>query len=162
MQRASLIFAVVVALILPLVCGLWLALRKNGYLKPLLLGVTTFAVFQGAIRIPLITLVLSETTWYSMFTVTRPLLHAMFLSSTAALFEEGGRWLVMSLFMRNRHRVSDGIAFGVGHGGLEAILLVGFSAAILLVAGTQTPPVMQPLLGGVERLSAMTTHCVFR
>lgn len=46
------------------------------------------------------------------------------LSLTAGPFEETGRLLIMSHLLR-RPRFADGVAFGLGHGGLEAAALVG-------------------------------------
>jgi uncharacterized membrane protein YhfC len=92
-----------------------------------------------------------------MFSMTQPVLYALFLGVTAALFEEGGRWIVMTLFMKNKRRVSDGIAFGVGHGGIEAVVFVGIGFIVALLSSTPTPP-FETMLGGVERLLTMVLH----
>ena len=157
MDIASNIFTVTAALLLPVGIGVWLSLKKKGYLKPLLLGVLTFVVFQVVTRIPLIQVVLPRMPWYTVMTMGYPLLSALFLGGTAALFEEGGRYLVMSLFLKDRQRVSDGIAFGIGHGGVEAVLLAGTNALIVLLAGVGTDAGLM-FAGGVERLFAMTLH----
>lgn len=148
------LFVVAVALILPLAAGLWLCIKRKGYLKPVLLGFATFLVFQILTRIPLLQII-GKTVWFSLFSMTQPVLYALFLAGTAALFEEGGRWIVMRLFMKQKHRLSDGIAFGIGHGGCEAVLLVGINAvaAIILNAGSTNPWIA--FAGGIERLFTM-------
>jgi uncharacterized membrane protein YhfC len=53
-------------------------------------------------------------------------------SLTAGLFEETGRWLGYRFLVREHNR-RYGTMFGMGHGGLESILLAGFPLASLLV-----------------------------
>jgi uncharacterized membrane protein YhfC len=99
-------------------------------------------------------------------------------SLTAGLFEEPGRWLGYRWLLRHQLDRRTGVAYGLGHGGLEAMLLVGLSVGGLLVAalaadagklpsgpaldavrqqvGGLTP--WQALAGGVERVSAMVLH----
>jgi uncharacterized membrane protein YhfC len=157
MSIVSNVFTVTAALLLPVGAGIWLSLKKKGYLKPLLFGVMTFVVFQVLTRIPILQGVLPQMPWYIVMQTGYPLLYALFLGSTAALFEEGGRYLVMRLFLKNRQRVSDGIAFGIGHGGIEAVLLAGINALIILLAGSAIDPGMM-FAGGVERISTMMLH----
>jgi len=157
MSIASNVFTVTAALLLPIGMGVWLSLRKKGYLKPLLFGVLTFVFFQVLTRIPVLQLVLPRMAWYIVLQTGYPLLYALFLGGTAALFEEGGRYLVMRLFLKNRRRVSDGIAFGIGHGGIEAVLLAGINALIILLAGSAIDPGLM-FAGGVERISTMVVH----
>lgn len=88
-------------------------------------------------------------------------MYGLFLGGTAALFEEGGRYLVMSLFLKKQRSTSDGIAFGVGHGGIEAILLVGINAVVMLVTQTfQSTPDMI-FAGGIERLCTLVIQIAF-
>ena len=157
MSIISGVFTVAAALLLPIAAGVWLSLKRKGYLKPLLFGVLTFVVFQVLTRIPVLQAVLPRMPWYIVMQAGYPLLYALFLGGTAALFEEGGRYLVMRLFLKNRQRVSDGIAFGIGHGGIEAVLLAGINALIILLAGSAIDPGLM-FAGGVERISTMVVH----
>ena len=158
MEIIANIFMVAVTLILPVGAGIWLAVKRKGYLKPILLGVVCFGFFQVATRIPALYF-LGRTVWYSVFSTTQPFMNALFLAVTAGLFEEGGRWIVMSLFMKDRRRLGDGLAFGVGHGGLEAVLLVGVNSVVLLIMNdySATTP-LQLFAGGFERICALTVQ----
>lgn len=86
-------------------------------------------------RIPLITGVLPALPeWRAL--LGNALLAAAVLSVSAALFEETGRLLVMSTVMRRARRShADGVSFGLGHGGLEAFVLVGLGLASVLALG---------------------------
>lgn len=155
---AGYLFALVAALVLPLGAALYLS-RRLGTVKPVLLGALTFFVFQGLLRIPLLQFVLPRSTAYTLFQFTRPGLFLVFLSLTAGLFEEIGRYLVMKKFMAGAP-AAQAVAFGIGHGGIEAILLVGVN--LVLVASTGAfaigPASGQFLAAGVERITAMVFH----
>ncbi len=146
-----------VSLVLPLTVAIWFAFRSKGYIKPILLGTFTFVFFQVLIRIPLLQLVLPQMDWYIVMS-TNPLQNAIFLSLSAALFEECGRYIVMRLFMKKRLTCADGIAFGVGHGGVEAILFVGINSLITLIVAFNSVNPSLMMAGGFERLFAMTSH----
>lgn len=158
MSVISNVFTLTVSLFLPLGIVFWLSAKRKEYLKPILLGALTFFVFQILLRIPLIQLFLPKMQWYIVMNVTSPLLTALLLGVTASLFEEGGRYIVMKYLMKSRQHVSDGIAFGIGHGGLEAILLAGINALFTLVFASMSLSAELMFAGGIERLAAMVCH----
>ncbi|PKM71925.1 MAG: hypothetical protein CVU91_11410 [Firmicutes bacterium HGW-Firmicutes-16] len=158
MQVFSSIFTIICSFLLPIALTVIFCVRRKGIWKPILFGALTFVVFQVLIRIPLLQAVLPYQSWYITFANTQPILYGLFLGGTAALFEEGGRYLVMSLFLKKHRSTSDGIAFGVGHGGIEAILLVGISAIMALF--TNPFPTTSSLMfaSGFERLCTLVLH----
>jgi uncharacterized membrane protein YhfC len=163
MQYTSVYFTILAALVLPIWAGIWLSAKKKGYTKPVLLGVVTFCVFQIFTRIPILQHVLPDMMWFVIFSRTQPVLYALFLGGSAALFEEGGRYIVMRLFMKNKSRlgdsvVFDGIAFGVGHGGIEAILLVGIPVFVSFISENPLPEPLLMFAGGFERVCTMVVH----
>jgi len=98
--------------------------KANRVIVPAVAGLMGFFVMQIIIRLPLIQLTLPKYSWYVNLS---PVLLALFLAFTAGLFETVGRYWSMKLFMKNDTRFSAGIAHGIGHGGVEAVLLVGFN-----------------------------------
>lgn len=107
------------------------------------------------------------------------------LSITAGVFEEGARWVVLRRFARDIRQFNNGVMYGLGHGGLEALLIVGLAAVaniVLLVGGEQIvarmsgdeaaaaeamrgqlqtlrdTPAWMPILAVWERVLAMTFH----
>lgn len=143
-------------------------------------GMLAFGVSQLVLRIPLMTLVVPQLPE----PVASFLLSAPVASLTAGLFEETARLLVMVWLLRRFHRWVDGLAFGLGHGGLEAMALIGLSMVnnlVLAVAintgrldslAAALPPeeveVLRSALvetepsaflaGGVERIAAIALH----
>ncbi|MEA5151622.1 MAG: YhfC family glutamic-type intramembrane protease [Oscillospiraceae bacterium] len=158
MYFISCLFAVLCSIVLPAGAAALLCLRERRLVKPLLLGAGTFLVFQVLLRLPLIQLVLPKAGWYAVMSALYPGLYALFLGCTAALFEELGRFLVMRRFLRSSLRTADALAFGVGHGGIEAVLLVGINSVALLFSPLPLAAPSLMFAAGVERLCTLVFH----
>lgn len=159
MVTLGILFSLFICLVLPLGMAFFWQ-KKFGSFRPILLGALTFIIFQMLTRIPLIQTVLPDFAGFTLFMVTRPVLYLLFLSLTAGIFEELGRYIMMKCFMKNSP-FSHSIGFGIGHGGIEAILLVGvFILLTLLQQGGSISgvPSSHFFLSGIERLLAMSAH----
>ncbi len=110
---------------LPIGLAIYIIKKEKASFKAVMVGALVFFVFQMLTRIPLLQ-VLSQQTWYFKM-ASNVVLLGIFLGLTAGLFEEIGRFLGFKLLLKNKLSWADGIAFGIGHGGIEAILLVGLS-----------------------------------
>src|SRR5699024_12800015 len=91
---------------------------------PFFLGVLAFTVSQLLIRIPLLQYVEKNSIDFLFFSSVHPIQYAIVLGFSAALFEEGARYLAMRYLMKQRDWRS-GFLFGAGHGGIEALIIVG-------------------------------------
>lgn len=109
---------------------------------------------------------------------------ALYGAAAAAVFEETGRFLAMKFLMKNRLNFENGLMYGVGHGGVEAMLVVGVTSISNLVMASMvnagslgasfeildeatkqqafeqisalwTLPSIQFYLGGIERIIAI-------
>ena len=100
MDVLSCIFVIICSIILPIVITVIFCVRKKETWRPILFGALTFTVFQVFMRVPLMQFVLKDEAWYILMSSAQPTLYALFLGGTAALFEEGGRFAVMSLFLK--------------------------------------------------------------
>lgn len=81
--------------------------------------------------------------------------HDRYAALAAGLFEETGRLVAMKFFMKKNLDKGNALMYGVGHGGVEAILLVGLTyvnnivISIMINTGTiqlsmsQLEPAMQ-------------------
>lgn len=154
-------FNVIVAFVLPLGALLYFIIRKPRYTLPFIAGVLAFLGSQVLLRIPLLQLWLQKTMWFNAFQISNPVLYFLFLSFTAGLFEECGRYAGIRLLLKTRTTWADGMAFGLGHGGLEAILFGGLNSLLgLLFQSGQLAllPAAEVALTGLERIFAMTAH----
>lgn len=152
---AGIIFTIVISIGLPL-GGLIYAIYKKSYL-PFVLGIIAFVGSQILIRIPILTYLGQNSFAYSMFQVTQPMLFWIALGLSAGIFEELARYVLMRYLM-TRKSWQAGFLFGAGHGGIEAVLLVGLAAIGALFSPTMIMQGDAFFIGGIERLFAMVLH----
>ena len=116
-----------VSLILPILVLILFAAkhRKQGILSAWLLGAAGFFVTQILIRLPILT-VLQAQSWFLTFAQNHLFAYAFSLAFTAGLFELAGRFAVAKL-MQKRLTLRRSLAAGLGHGGIEAMILIGIT-----------------------------------
>lgn len=90
-----------------------------------LLGAAGFFVPQAIIRLPVLQL-LSQKEAVLLFSQNHTFLYFFLLAFTAALFELAGRYAA-AVCMKKDLSYEKGIAAGLAHGGMEAVILIGFS-----------------------------------
>jgi uncharacterized membrane protein YhfC len=159
---AGLSFSVLASLVLPLGLIIYTGVKKRPLFPSIFLGALCFFVFQLISRIPLLQFVLPQMNWYQLMATTKPVLYILFLSLTAALFEEIGRYIIMGFFMKRQRTIDDALAFGLGHGAIESILLVGLPTLTVLLS--QNSEFYSQLsfsfaaAGGIERILTIVIH----
>lgn len=155
--------------------------RKKAGISSFFIGAAIFIVFALILEQILHAAVLGIT---GTFLTDHIWLYALYGGVAAALFEETGRWVAMKYFMRDRLDVPNALMYGAGHGGAEAILLVGLtnvnnlisvaminggtlqraldalddetaSASVEQISVLWTTPAYQFYLGGIERVLAI-------
>lgn len=124
-----LVFGAITCVAIPTALYVWMRRRANQLLLAAFAGGLGFFVMQIMIRIPIVQVV-AMTEWFANLA---PLVAALLLGGTAALFETVGRYGTMAIFLKNDTRFSAGFAHGVWHGGVEAIMLVGLNFGIYAV-----------------------------
>lgn len=116
-----------ISLFLPLI--IWViygAANKNkGIWTAWLLGAAGFFVTQIMVRVPIVS-VLSSTKGFNSFVENNYVLYGFVLAFTAGLFELVGRYAVAKIMSKNL-TPERSLAAGLGHGGIEAIVIIGMS-----------------------------------
>lgn len=163
MQAAGLLFGILICFALPIGGAVILAHRKKGVGKAFLFGMLAFIVSQPLLRMPLLQLVLPQYAWFAVLQLD-PWRYGMFLGLTAGLFEETARWLAIRFFLKEKTDIEHGLSFGLGHGGVEAMLFAGIqfvSMLFLLITGRGALLIVSAdmlFISSLERLSAITFH----
>jgi uncharacterized membrane protein YhfC len=127
-STASMIAMVITLIIcfgLPIGLVIYFYKKEGIALVAVAVGALVFLVSQVLIRIPILSY-LSTLQWYQEMAANL-LIIALFLSLTAGIFEEVGRYFGFKLFLKKHLSWKNGVAFGIGHGGIEAIVLAGFA-----------------------------------
>ena len=102
--------------------------KGQGVWTAWLLGAAGFFVFQIIIRTPIIS-ILSVLPGFMDFVAEYYVLYCLILASTAAVFEVAGRYIVAKLLVKSRGGLTfkKSFAAGLGHGSIEAMLIVGMT-----------------------------------
>ena len=150
------------ALITLVVGGIIIARRLGGGFAPWAWGGIAFVLSQAA-RLPALTLVSAlvigntapesgSATWA---------LSVLVASLTAGIFEEGSRALILSTAAKRVRSEGSGIAFGLGHAGIEALIftLLPSIAAIALLSGAADGSIYVNL--SAESSASLTTAVTF-
>lgn len=129
-STASFLFCILtlfISLILPVLVLILFAVRnrRQGIVSAWLLGAAGFFVTQILIRLPILTALQSQS-WFLAFAQNHLFGYAFSLAFTAGLFELAGRFVVAKV-MRKNLTYRRSLAAGLGHGGIEAMLLVGMT-----------------------------------
>ena len=162
MNVVCFVFTLCITGIFPAVMLIGLLAGRRRYLKSYFAGLATFLVFQILLRVPILNR-MSSMGWQSILFLKSPWLYALFLGFTAALFEEGGRFLTMKLFMKKERGAWEDVVFGVGHWAMEALYIIGINAVYTLFMNPGLIAVMGSnfFIGGLERMFVLPVHVAF-
>lgn len=118
---------ILITLFLPLIiAAIYSAANKNkGIWTAWLLGAAGFFVTQILVRVPIVS-VLSLSEGFIKFTENNYVLYGFIMAFTAALFELVGRYAVAKIMSKNL-TPERSLAAGLGHGGIESMVIVGMS-----------------------------------
>lgn len=114
-----------ISLVLPIgvLIGLEHKNKKQGIDSAWLLGAAGFFIPQILIRLPLLTFLQSRSD-FAAFARNNPFIYSFSLAFTAGLFELAGR-LGAAKLMEKKMTWKRAVAAGLGHGGIESMLLIG-------------------------------------
>jgi len=118
----SMIFGMFFCLIFPAVILICLKKKEHFKMKPVLTGALFFIVFA---------LILEQM--FHKFVITSKIIpvntigFTVYAALAAGVFEETGRFIAFKTFLKKNTEWKDGLGYGIGHGGIEAILIGGLS-----------------------------------
>lgn len=171
---AAMVLVLLLTIAVPLGVMIFLR-RRGGSWKSFLVGAVVFVLFALILEPVLHRLILGsaagaairENIW----------LYGLYGGLMAGLFEETGRFLAFRYALRRTPGRVTALSYGLGHGGVEAFLLVGLTMAANLSLGLayaggaalpeETAAMAEALLStpagmflwaGFERLTAMALH----
>ncbi|WP_225220869.1 YhfC family intramembrane metalloprotease [Bacillus norwichensis] len=180
---ASFIISLVVAVVTPIVLLIIFKKKFNISIKVFFFGVLTFFVFAFILE-QLCHAFFLEWNKSTRALLENPWLYMLYGGLMAGIFEETGRYIMMKYALKKHREWKDGLAFGLGHGGIEAILIVGINSVVMIVfavminngsydvfitgaAAEALAPIYEQLTGsasfiqlfaGIERLGSLTIH----
>lgn len=148
----SYIITLVICFGIPLLLAAWFYSKHRTPVKAVLVGTFVFIIFQPLTRIPLLA-ALQGTSWYFNNIQFNVWAIALLYSLSAGVFEECGRFLAFKYLLFRDLNWAAGVAYGIGHGGIEAIM-VGITF-VYQASAIYTLSPFNLLMPGIERLMAM-------
>ncbi len=176
-STSSLLFMLLTAVLgiaLPLITAIIWCKKKHEPFTTVLIGAATFLLFAIVIEKPLQALVISLDSPVSQFVNARPVLWGIIVGLFPGVFEETGRFVAFKTVLRKRKQRETGLSHGIGHGGFEAMFVLGITSieyfvfAVMLNQGTfvelmvepikdtLTPDVVNQITGIVEQITTFS------
>ena len=122
----------VLGIAVPVLLSLYLVRKHHAKVSTILIGAGTFIVFalvlesimhQLVLKGPHGAAIMGNTLWF-----------ALYGGLAAGLFEETGRFLAMKFLLKKEPAEPlPGVAYGIGHGGVEMIVIFGLTMVSNLV-----------------------------
>lgn len=115
---AFMVFSGLVALLTPILLLIYGRKKYKISMKAVGVGILTFIVFAQVLEQILHSVVIGKG-------LVKPgtIGLAIYGALAAGVFEEVGRYVFMKFLLKKNREWKDGFAFGIGHGGIEAILI---------------------------------------
>lgn len=144
-------FTFSLSVMLPLILFAIVKIKTHANTSMFFIGCVTFLFFAMILEQVVHVVALSMLGPVSNFILNHFAVYALYGGLMAAVFEEVGRLCAMKVFMegvsakgtsstpgkaRTKLRKENALLYGVGHGGLESILIVGLTSFSNLVAAT--------------------------
>ena len=122
----------VLGIAVPVCLAVWLVRKYRARLSTILIGAGTFIVFALVLESIMHQLVLKGPNGPAIMGNT--LLFAVYGGLAAGVFEETGRFLSMKFLLKKEPSTAlPGIAYGIGHGGAEMLIIFGITMISNLV-----------------------------
>ncbi len=125
----SLTLSLVLSIAVPLGTAIYFRRRDKISYFNIFAGAGVFLLFALVLEQGMHVYMLKANLSTAVFINSNPWIFALYGAFAAGIFEETGRLAAFKLLLKGRTQRKDGIAYGIGHGGMEAILIGGFSMA---------------------------------
>ena len=138
-QFIALGLGAMLTVIIPIAIALIWKFWKHEKFTTILVGAATFVLFALILEKTIQNALVFPTTMglpdhaASQFINARPILWALVLGLFPGVFEETGRLVAFKTILRNRRNRETSISYGIGHGGIEVILVLGINYIVYIV-----------------------------
>ena len=130
---AAMAAAAAFCLLLPVGVLVWWRRTERARLLPALWGALTFLLFSQGLEAGLHYFCLLSDNAVSRVILSSPWLYMLYGALAAGIFEECGRFLMYKTVLRRCDERSAAVTAGIGHGGVEAVLISAASLVLALV-----------------------------
>jgi len=179
-QLVLMLVTAILGITLPLITAIIWCRKKHEPFTTVLIGAATFLLFAIAIEKPLQSLLIMPDSLglpqhaASNFINANPILWSFVVGLFPGVFEETGRFVAFKTVLRKRKQSKTGITHGLGHGGFEAMFVLGitfieyfvfgiminqgtfYEQMIASVKDTLTPDMMKQITAIIEAITTFS------
>ena len=157
----------VVFIAAPVLLALVWKIRKKEPLTTVLVGAAAFLIFVMILEKPIQNVLAFPTAMglpdhaISRFLSAKPVLLAFLAGLFPGVFEESGRLVAFRTVLRKRRNRETSISYGIGHGGVEVVLILGITYiqyiiyAVMINSGSFSSVVDQVAVQAPEQLPSV-------
>lgn len=121
------VISLIVSIFLPIGGIIYLKKKYKVKLKVFFIGMIVFFVAVQILEAPIHSYFLSFNKGTSNFLLNNPLAYMLYGGLMAGIFEETARLIAFKYLIKENDNLT-GIAYGLGHGGIEAMLIGGIAS----------------------------------
>jgi uncharacterized membrane protein YhfC len=118
----------IISIGLPIGFFIFIYKKYNAKFIPMIIGAVAFIIFA---------LVLERSIHLIVFKIfplrEKPLIYILYGVFMAGIFEETARLISFKILKKKYAGIETGLSYGIGHGGMEAILVAGISMIVAIV-----------------------------
>lgn len=130
----SMIIQLVLSVLVPIAVCIYFRKKYHINWKVVGIGVLIWIGFVQILETPFHVFMLGNPTTSKL--LENPFLYAIYVGLTAGIFEELGRFIAFFFLLKKYQEYKDGLAYGIGHGGIASILVGGLAGFQTLVFAT--------------------------
>lgn len=120
----GILFTAAICFVYPILGMAYAKSRYNAGWTPLFMGAAIFVAFGIVLKGIITGLIISIPKVFKVLSGNM-VLYAVIGSLLAGIFEESGRFFAFKIMKNKCNGIGDALAYGMGHGGIEAIMIVG-------------------------------------
>jgi len=115
-------FSALISIGLPVAFFVYILKKHKAKILPMIAGVAGFVIFALVLE------QLLHSFVFGNFAITeKPFLYILYGTLAAGVFEETARFISFHILKKKFKGVITGLSYGIGHGGIEAIIIVGIA-----------------------------------
>ncbi len=151
----------VLGIVVPLGIAIWWTIRKKENFTTILIGAAVFMLFALLLEKPIQNALILPDHGVSRFINARPVLWAFLVGLFPGVFEETGRFVAFKTVLKKRKNKETSISYGIGHGGIEVIIIFGMtyitylSYAVMINTGTFQTVIDQVMAEAPDQLGVV-------
>lgn len=174
LSLAGMVFSLLLSFLFPLILAIIFIRKYKTGILPFVTGAGIFIFFALILEQLIHLLVLGNMSPIAETIKASPFLLGMYGGFTAGIFEETGRLIAFLFILRKTRDWSHGVVYGIGHGGIEAWILLSWTyvnnlVISLMVNGGQldtiksalTPVQIKAIDQGVQTLISTDSSLFF-